>query len=144
MKKFTITFPVILVALFLSACATMQKEEASLYDRLGGKEAITAVVNHLWGVVSNDERINHYFANTKPEVFGAQLVDFLCKGSGGPCDYKGQDMYKAHVGMNIGSADFDALMEDIELSLDHFNVPAKEKGEVMIMLQGMKESVIEH
>ncbi len=130
-------------AAVVSACTTVETQQAKpLYDRLGGQEAITAVVNHLWGVASQDQRINHYFAHTKPEVFAGQLVDFLCQGSGGPCTYQGQDMVKAHIGMNISSADFDALAEDIVITLDHFKVPAQEKSEVMAMLGGMKTDVI--
>jgi hemoglobin len=145
MKTLTTLLTTAAMALVLSACSGMQKaEEASLYDRLGGKEAITAVVTHLWGVVSQDSRINHYFANTKPEAFGSQLVDFLCQGAGGPCTYNGQDMHNAHTGMNISGADFDALAEDIVISLDHFKVPEKEKNEVMAMLGGMKQAVINH
>jgi hemoglobin len=132
----------VFAALFSVCSAADTQETRPLYDRLGGKEALTAVVNHLWEVASQDERINHYFAHTKPEVFASQLVDFLCQGSGGPCTYQGQDMVKAHVGMNISGDDFDALAEDISITLDHFSVPAQEKSEVMSMLGGMKTDVI--
>ena len=141
LKRFAL---LILLAVSVSACTSMQPEQKSLYDRLGGKEAITAVVQHLWGVVAKDTRINGYFANTKPEAFAGQLVDFLCRGSGGPCVYKGKDMHQAHVGMQVTGAAFDALAEDIVITLDHFKVPAKEKGEVMAMLGGMKPDVINH
>ena len=145
MKILKLTLASVFLAVSISGCSSMAKtEEASLYDRLGGKEAITAVVTHLWGVASKDARINHLFAHTSPDAFGGQLVDFLCQGTGGPCTYTGEDMYKAHVGMRISSADFDALAEDIVITLDHFKVPAKEKNEVMAMLGGMKPAVIDH
>jgi hemoglobin len=141
LKRFAV---LILLAVSVAACTSMQPEQKSLYDRLGGKDAITAVVQHLWGVVAKDARINGFFAHTKPDAFAGQLIDFLCQGTGGPCVYKGQDMVKAHVGMKISSADFDALAEDIVITLDFFKVPAKEKGEVMSLLGGMKQSVINH
>ncbi len=145
MKRLMTLISAIVLSITLGACATSTKQpEKSLYDRLGGKEAITAVVGHLWGVASKDDRINSYFANTKPEVFAPALIDFLCQGSGGPCEYKGQDMHAAHVGMQITGAAFDALAEDIVITLDHFKVPAKEKNEVMAMLGGMKPAVINH
>ncbi len=144
--KFVSRVTVMLVlAGLVSACSMMETQEPKpLYDRLGGKEAITAVVNHLWSVASQDDRINHYFAHTKPEVFAGQLVDFLCQGSGGPCTYKGQDMMAAHTGMNISDDDFNALAEDVVITLDHFKVPEQEKGEVMAMLGGMKNDVVNH
>jgi hemoglobin len=114
----------------------------SLYERLGGKPALTAVVNELWAVVSADARINGRFAHTKPEVFGGQLVDFLCQASGGPCQYKGRDMKSAHTGMQLTEAEFNALAEDTIKALNKFNVPAAEQNEVIGMLGSLKGDVI--
>ena len=133
----------LVLMLLLSACSTTAHlPDNSLYERLGGKESIAAVVNHLWGVVSTDKRINHYFVDTKPEIFGGKLVDFLCEGSGGPCVYQGANMQQAHKGMMITSDEFDALAEGVIQSLEHFNVPPRETNEVMTMLGGMKLAVI--
>jgi hemoglobin len=131
-------------SLSIGAFAADNKAAAtkSLYDRLGGKTALTAVVNELWSIVSADARINARFAKTKPEVFGAQLVDFLCQASGGPCNYTGKDMKAAHTGMNLSAADFNALADDVGKALDKFKVPAKEKGEVLGMLGGLKNDVV--
>ena len=129
------------VALGLSRSALAAE---SLYQRLGGKPAIEAVVGELWAITSKDTRINKYFANTKPEVFAGQLVDFLCQASGGPCVYKGKDMYAAHVGMKITEAEFNALAENVVKALDKFKVPKQEKDEVMKMLGGLKTATINH
>lgn len=129
------------LALGLSASAMAAD---SLYQRLGGKPAIEAVVGELWAITSKDARINKYFAKTKPEVFAGQLVDFLCQASGGPCVYKGKDMYAAHVGMNITEAEFNALAENVVKALDKFKVPKQEKDEVMKMLGGLKAATINH
>lgn len=114
----------------------------SLYERLGGKPALTAVVGELWAQVAADARINGRFAHTQPAVFGAQLVDFLCQASGGPCQYRGADMKKAHTGMQLSEAEFTALAEDTVKALDKFSVPATEKGEVMNMLGGLKGDIV--
>ncbi len=114
----------------------------SLYDRLGGKPALTAVVGELWVQVAADVRINGRFAHTKPEVFGAQLVDFLCQASGGPCKYNGADMKTAHTGMKLSVAEFTALAEDTVKALDKFSVPAQEKDEVMNMLSGLQGDIV--
>ena len=132
-----------ILALSLSAGATAA-EQKSLYDRLGGKPALTAVVNEMWAVVSADTRINARFANTKPEAFGGKLVDFLCQASGGPCQYQGKDMKAAHAGMNVSEAEFNALAEDTVKVLDKFKVPETEKNEVMGLLGSLKGDVINH
>ena len=127
------------------AMATFAAEPAkSLYDRLGGKPALNAVVGELWTQVAADTRINGRFAHTDPKVFGAQLVDFLCQASGGPCKYTGADMKKAHTGMKLSDAEFTALAEDTVKALDKFSVPATEKGEVMNMLGSLKGDVVNH
>lgn len=129
-----------LLAVFLTQGAAAA--EQSLYQRLGGKDALIAVVNELWSVVSADQRINGRFSRTKPDVFGSQLVDFLCQAAGGPCQYKGQDMKRAHAGMQLSEAEFIALAEDTVTVLDKFKVPAGEKNEVMGLLGSLKGDVI--
>lgn len=129
--------------LSLSLCAAARAADApSLYQRLGGKDALTAVVNELWATVAQDVRINARFAHTNPQVFGSQLVDFLCQASGGPCQYKGRDMKAAHTGMKLSDAEFSALAEDTAKTLDKFKVPAAEKGEVMNLLGSLKGDVV--
>lgn len=132
----------IAAALSLSLATAANAADPSLFDRLGGKPALQAVVGELWNNVAADARINARFAKTKPEAFGAQLVDFLCEASGGPCKYKGKDMSAAHQGMHLSEGDFNALAEDTVKALDKFKVPAKEKGEVMGLLASLKGAVI--
>lgn len=130
-----------LLSLSLSAGA-FAADKQSLYERLGGKPALTAVVNELWAQVAADTRINGRFAHTKPEAFGGQLVDFLCQASGGPCKYQGQDMKTAHTGMKLTDGEFNALAEDTVKALDKFKVPAGEKNEVMGLLASLKGDVV--
>lgn len=129
-----------LIALSLSASAVAA--DKALYERLGGKPALQAVVGELWNNVAADARINGRFKNTKAEVFGAQLVDFLCQASGGPCQYKGKDMKTAHTGMKLTDAEFNALAEDTTKALTKFKVPAKEQSEVIGLLSSLKGDVV--
>lgn len=126
----------------LSFCAAALAADVSLYERLGGKPALTAVVDELWANVAADTRINGRFASTNPAVFGAQLVDFLCQASGGPCTYKGRDMKTAHAGMKLTDAEFNALAQGTVKALDKFKVPAAEKAEVMNLLGSLKGDVV--
>lgn len=143
MNRFTRFAVSALVAFSVSSGAALAAEK-TLYERLGGKPALTAVVNELWTVVAADPRINARFAKTDPKNFGGQLVEFLCQGAGGPCQYKGNDMKAAHAGMMLTEAEFTALAEDTVKALDKFKVPAAEKNEVMNLLGSMKQAVINH
>jgi hemoglobin len=113
-----------------------------LYERLGGKPAITAVIDDFIGNVAGDTRINKRFAGADIPRLKARLVDQVCEASGGPCKYTGASMRDAHTGMKITDAEFGALVEDLVKSLDKFKVPAKEKNELLGALGGMKGDIV--
>ena len=116
--------------------------QKSLYDRLGGKPAITAVVDDFIGNVAGDGRINKRFANANIPRLKGMLVDQICEATGGPCKYTGQSMKDAHTGMKITDAEFNALVEDLVKSLDKFKVGAQEKSELLGALGGMKGDIV--
>lgn len=130
------------IAIIAVGCAPMLAEK-SLYERLGGKPAIQAVVDDFVANVAADARINRYFASANIARLKAQLVDQICEAAGGPCRYTGQNMRDAHRGMGVSSAAFDALVEDLVKSLDKFKVPQKEKGELLSVLGPMKQDIVE-
>lgn len=120
----------------------------SLYTRLGGKPAITAVVDEFVARVAADKRINGFFAKTAGDAkrlaaFKKNLVNQICQATGGPCKYTGKNMKDAHMGMGISDADFNALVEDLVGALDKFNVPAAEKNELLGALGPMKSDIVE-
>jgi hemoglobin len=120
----------------------------SLYDRLGGKNAITAVVDEFVGHVAADTRINGFFAKTAadPErlkTFKMNLVNQICEASGGPCKYTGKDMKSAHMGMGVSGGDFDALVEDLVWALDKLKVGKIEKNDLLGALGPMKGDIVE-
>jgi hemoglobin len=115
----------------------------SLYDRLGRRDAIAAVVkDFVEERVAKDDRIKSFFANTDIPNVEAKLVDQICQASGGPCTYTGKDMKTVHAGMNIKEADFKALVEDLKASLDHFKVGAREQQELLGALAAMKPDIV--
>lgn len=114
----------------------------SLYERLGGEEAITAVVTEFLAIVAADSRINGFFANTDLERLKRLLVEQIGEASGGPQKYSGRDMKTAHAGLEITKADFDALVEDLVKALDKFNVGEMEKGELLSVLGPMESDIV--
>src|SRR6516225_6827682 len=122
-------------------------KEKTLYKRLGGKKAITAVVDEFVGRVAGDNRINGFFKDTASDpkrlaAFKGKLVDQICQASGGPCKYTGKSMKDAHQGMGISSADFGALVEDLVGALDKFKVPEAEKNQLLGALGPMKGDIV--
>lgn len=130
------------------ALSNNPQKTKSLYERLGGKKAIEAVVADFVGRAATDPRISSFFADTasdpkRVEKLKKNLVDQICEASGGPCKYKGKDMKTAHKGMGVTSAAFGALVEDLVATLDKFKVPEAEKNELLSALAPMKGDIVE-
>lgn len=135
--------PIALLSLGLAACSGMEgKPEQSLYQRLGGQAAITAVVDDFVANVAADRRINGFFAHTDIPRLKRLLVEQICAGTGGPCTYTGRSMKAAHAGMGVTEAHFNALVEDLVKTLDKFGVPAREKNELLGVLGPMKGDIV--
>ena len=140
----------LIAALAIAGCAGGQVAQApaqapqkTLYERLGGRAAITAVVDDAIATVSVDPRIKSRFANAGPGLT-KNLVDLVCLRTGGPCKYTGADMATAHEGMFIRDEEFDALVEDMAKSLDKFKVPQREKDESLALLRQMRNAIVGH
>lgn len=120
----------------------------SLYERLGGKDAIAKVVDASLKNITEDKRINKFFTKTtkdpkKVEALRANLIDQICAATGGPCEYKGKDMKTAHKGMKIKEADFTAFVEDVTKALESSGVGKAEQEELLGALGGMKADIVE-
>jgi hemoglobin len=117
--------------------------EGSLYDRLGGVEAITAVARAFDDRAGKDDRINQKFARTNLERLTKEFVDQLCQDTGGPCTYTGLSMKKAHTNIGVTNGEFDAFIEDLVAVLDEFKVGQAEQGELLNLLQPMRADIVE-
>jgi hemoglobin len=115
----------------------------SLYERLGGQAAITAVVDSFVARVAADARINKKFARSDVGRVKTMLVDQICATAGGPCTYSGRSMKEAHANMGVTEGEFNALVEDLVTTLKSFNVPDKEQNELLGALGTMKGDIVE-
>jgi hemoglobin len=116
--------------------------QGSLYDRLGGKPAITVVVDDFVGNVLADDAIKTRFRDTDGVDFKAKLVDQVCQATGGPCSYKGKSMKDSHAGMKISDAEFLALVGDLKKALDKNKVGDREQTELLAALGGMHDDIV--
>lgn len=120
----------------------------TLYDRLGGKPAIEAVVGEFLGRVASDDRIANPKVQTRLAAadlpsLKMHVVNLVCAGAGGPCNYTGRSMKDSHAGLKITSREFDFVVEDLVAALDKFNVPEKEKSELLSLLGPMRKEIVE-
>jgi hemoglobin len=115
----------------------------SLFERLGGKDGITAVIDAFVGRCAADNRINGKFARTDIARLKANLIDQVCEATGGPCTYTGRDMRTTHDGMAVTGGEFEALVEDLVATLDQFGVGEAEKSELLSALAPMRADIVE-
>lgn len=122
-------------------------DSKTLYDRLGGVSAISAVVDKFLSNVVADNTINARFAPTVSDPYRTQLlrnnlIDQICAGSGGPCQYKGKTMLAAHTGMNITTEEFNALVGDLVAAMNSLSVPQTEQTDLLAILGPMQSDII--
>jgi len=123
----------------------------SLYDRLGGEKAITAVVDDFVNRAAADPKVNFTRKGTDKEWAATpenvaklkkHLTQFVAMAAGGPQKYEGRAMRPVHTGMKITDAEFNAAAADLAASLDKFNVPKKEKDELLGVVAGTKGDIV--
>ncbi|MFM9986724.1 MAG: group I truncated hemoglobin [Flavobacteriales bacterium] len=154
MKK-ALQFAIMLCfTLVVSSCKKDEEPEPtvttptpSLYTRLGGIDAISAVTDQFLANVVGDDVINARFAATVADPYRTQLlrnnlIDQICAAAGGPCQYKGKTMLEAHEGMMITETEFNALVGDLVASLNTFSVPAAEQNELLTILGGLQPDIV--
>ena len=132
------------IAVNFAACASAPPEP-TLYQRLGGREAIKLVVDDFVANMAADPRVNGRFKGldaARVAKLQTNLADQICDATGGPCAYLGRDMKTTHTGMGITEAEWNATVEDLVKSLDKFKVKPKEQQELLSALGAMKKDIV--
>jgi len=119
----------------------------SLYSRLGGYDAIAAVVDDLLPRLQNDQRLARFWSSPRSADTNRRerqlAVDFISASAGGPTFYLGRDMKTSHAGMGINSEDLAAFKRNLGATLAKFNVPQREADEVMAFVSSLEAEVVE-
>lgn len=117
--------------------------ERSLYDRLGGVDAITAVTRAAVDRQMKDNRINQKYARTNVDRLIKEFVDQICQATGGPCTYTGRNMTETHHNMGVTSGEWDAFVEDVVAVLNDFKVGKAEQDELLNILAPLRPEIVE-
>jgi hemoglobin len=121
------------------------QQQKSLYQRLGGYDALAAVTDDFLGRLTTDPQLKRFFVGHNKEGLTRirqHVIDFLCVATGGPCAYTGQDMKTAHTGLGITEDDWNASVKDLIATLNKFNVPEKEKNEVLSAISSLHGDIV--
>ena len=122
----------------------MSDDKKTLYERLGGYDAIAAVANDLLPRLQADPQLGRFWAHRGADGVQREkqlLIDFLCASAGGPVYYRGRDMALSHRGMRISESDWSAFRGHAAATLAKFRVPDTEQREVVALVQSLKKVV---
>ena len=114
----------------------------SLYQALGAKPGLEALMGVFVAGLKADSRIGEQFKETKSSYLQGQLVDQICAVSGGPCTYKGADMKTTHANMEITKANFNALVEVLQTAMDSRGIPFATQNQLLARLAPLHRDVI--
>ena len=144
MKKNLVVLAIVLFS--VSAVFAQKTETKSLYERLGGYDALAAVTDDFIGRLAADKKLGKFFvgfSDDSQKKIRQHIVDFLCLATGGPCAYTGRDMKLVHTGLEITKEEWDISVKHLTDTLDKFKVPEKEKKEVLAAIGGLEKDIVE-
>lgn len=146
MKKFFAVSLLVLFGVFSAFSQKTEMKEKSLYERLGGYDALAAVTDDFAGRLVNDKKLGKYFVGLSDDSMKKlrqHVIDFLCQATGGPCLYTGRDMKLAHAGLEITEEEWDVSVDLLKETLKKFKVPEREMKEVLNAIGGLKKDIVE-
>ena len=144
--KSVLAAAVLTVALAGVARAQDGVMKKSLYDRLGGYNAIAAVVDDFVGRLIADKQFERFFAGHSTDSkkrIRQHIVDQFCAAAGGPCVYTGRTMKDSHAGMGITDAEWDAAAKHLVATLDKFKVGDAEKKDLLAFVTSLKADIVD-
>jgi hemoglobin len=115
-----------------------------LYERLGGRSAISAIAEQAVQNLVGDRRLQTFFANADVPRLRRQLEQWLCAAAGAPCRYTGKSLRAAHAGMAIGSDDFEAFVDAFAVALDRLGIRGRERVEVLLIIRRARPDIVVH
>lgn len=129
---------------FAGAVAHAQAAPAvdPLFEALGGKPGIARLMDDFIPRLAADPRIGSFFKKTDLADLKKQLADQFCAVAGGRCEYEGANMLKAHAEMRINKADFNRLVEVLQISMDASGISFADQNRLLARLAPMHRDVV--
>src|SRR5262245_31558039 len=134
------------ITVILVGSTIAHAQQATLYKRLGGYDAIAAVVDDFVPRVATDPQLGKYFvgAGKDTQMHIRQLaVDFICHATGGPCVYIGRPLKQAHAGLGISEGEWDTAVKHLVATLEKLKVGKPERDELLTAIGGLKADIVE-
>ncbi|MBI3320028.1 MAG: group 1 truncated hemoglobin [Candidatus Omnitrophica bacterium] len=124
----------------------MNERKDTLYARLGGYDAIAAVCDDLLPRLMADPQLARFWTDRATDSIRREkqlLIDFLCSSAGGLLYYTGRDMATSHKGMGVSAKDWESFLGHLDAILHKFQVPDRERREVVAFVQSTRADIVE-
>ncbi|WNC14302.1 group 1 truncated hemoglobin [Brevibacillus brevis] len=115
---------------------------STFYEKYGGEQTISKVVDYFYDLVLSDETVNRFFENTDMEKQRKHQTKFISYALGGPNQYTGQSMAKVHTGMNLQPVHFDAIVRHLRDALAHFGVNESDIGDALAKVEALRDDIL--
>lgn len=132
---------ILLATLVCSAC-THQRPQDDLYRALGEGQGIERIVDAFIVRLAEHDAVAATFVDTDIAEFRRLLIEQLCAEAGGPCVYSGRSMAEAHAGLDIGPAEFNALVAALISGMHDAGVPVGAQNRLLARLAPMYGEVL--
>ncbi|WP_424018850.1 truncated hemoglobin [Halorientalis pallida] len=117
--------------------------ETTLYERLGGRDGIRAVVDDFYDRLVADERLGPFFEDADVERLRRTQTDFLCEAAGGPETYDAEPVREAHLHVPFEPADIERAVALLRESLDAFDVPEDDAEAVVEAVAAYEDELLD-
>ncbi len=114
----------------------------AVFKAFHGKEGIARIMDDFVPRISSDPRIKARFEETNLDRLKLMLTQQVCYLTGGPCQYGGRDMTEVHASLGLKNLDFNALAEDLQLSMDKEQVPFAAQNRLLAKLAPMQRVIV--
>lgn len=118
-------------------------DDETVFDRLGGRDAVESVVDDFYDRVLTDERVLHHFEDSDTTELRAHQAQFISTVTGGPVEYSGKDMREAHEGMGITDEEFDVVAEHLDDALAENDVSEDDREQVLAEVEALRPEIVE-
>ena len=122
--------------------APVHPELVGVFEDFGGMPGMTALMDDFMAIMLEDPRLRPFFENTDQVRIKRQLAEQFCAILGGGCTYSGRDMKSSHAAFAIDRADFNALVEDLQIAMDRKGIPFRSQNKLLAVLAPMHREVI--
>lgn len=116
--------------------------ETTLYEKLGGREAVEAVVDRFYERVLADDRLAGFFDDTDMDALRQHQTAFITYVTGGADSYPGKSMREAHADLGITEEDFAAVADHLRSTLEEFDVPEEHADAIMTEVAGLRDEIV--